>query len=115
MSFTIDSALDAIKTKLLERFDSVPSLPESKGVWVHFKAPDGTDAILTVLQVKERLRIEFTRNLTDNITEQPSPDEKTIFLRMNSDTLIKVRDDPAIPVMYGHFSLKHEDLSLIHI
>ena len=105
----ISTALNAVRQKLFEHFDTVTPLPESEGLSVNWVTPDGTTAILTALVTRRgNIRIEFTRNLVEGITE-PTGTEDTIFIRLKSDTKLKLWNHDALPIVYGTFNMTRDD------
>ena len=81
------SAFDAVKQKLLARFGSVE---EQQAAKVSVKWTSGGDAELHVSLTKRgNVKVEFTENLVEGITE-PDDDENKITIRLDSGARIKV-------------------------
>jgi hypothetical protein len=109
------SALNAVKQRLVERFGAVATLPESEGVCVHWKTQKGVDSILTALVTdKGNLRVEFTRNLADGITE-PTDKTGTVFIRLHTKAKIMLWNDTLIPVMYGTWNMTKGNHTVEHL
>ena len=81
------SAFDAVKQKLLARFGSVE---EQQATKVSVKWSSRGDAELHVSLTKRgNVKVEFTGNLVEGITEQADEADK-IVIRLDSDATIKV-------------------------
>ena len=81
------SAFDAVKQKLLARFGSVE---EQQAAKVSVKWTSGGDAELHVSLTKRgNVKVEFTENLVEGITE-PDDDENKITICLDSGARIKV-------------------------